>query len=90
MSSIEPVKSGCEVIYEMFQASVRNCLNCVQNCDDHGLLDFKSAVQSIYETFHISLHITIIILQSSDRANAVLIGRSLVIAHAGYDVYLKY
>ena len=22
-----------------------NCLNCVQNCDDHGLLDFKSAVQ---------------------------------------------
>ena len=20
-------------------ASVRNCLNCVQNCDDHGLLD---------------------------------------------------
>ena len=29
----------------LFQASVRNCLNCVQNCDDHGLLDFKSAVQ---------------------------------------------
>ena len=26
----------------LFQASVRNCLNCVQNCDDHGLLDFKS------------------------------------------------
>ena len=29
----------------LFEASVRNCLNCVQNCDDHGLLDFKSAVQ---------------------------------------------
>ena len=29
----------------LFQASFRNCLNCVQNCDDHGLLDFKSAVQ---------------------------------------------
>ena len=28
-----PVKSW------LFQASVRNCLNCVQNCDDHGLLD---------------------------------------------------
>ena len=29
----------------LFQSSVRNCLNCVQNCDDHGLLDFKSEVQ---------------------------------------------
>ena len=23
----------------LFQASLRNCLNCVHNCDDHGLLD---------------------------------------------------
>ena len=23
----------------IFQASIRNCLNCVHNCDDHGLLD---------------------------------------------------
>ena len=22
-------------------ASIRNCLNCVHNCDDHGLLDFS-------------------------------------------------
>ena len=29
----------------LFQASIRNCFNCVHNCDDHGLLDFKSAVQ---------------------------------------------
>ena len=29
----------------LFQASLRNCLNCVHNCDDHSLLDFKSAVQ---------------------------------------------
>ena len=29
--------------------------NCVQNCDDQGLLDFKIR-SSIYETFHISLH----------------------------------
>ena len=41
MSSNEPVKNGCEVIYE--------------NCDDHGLLDFKIR-SSIYGTFHISLH----------------------------------
>ena len=27
------------------KASIRNCLNCVHNCDVHGLLDFKSAVQ---------------------------------------------
>jgi len=41
-----------EVIYEMFhilncgfsrlfQASIRNCLNCVHNCDDHSSLDFN-------------------------------------------------
>jgi len=27
------------------QASIRNCLNCVRNCDYHSSLDFKSAVQ---------------------------------------------
>ena len=40
----------------LFQASIRNCLNCVHNCDDHSLLDFKIR-SSIHETFHISLHI---------------------------------
>ena len=29
----------------LFQASTRNCLNCVHNCDDHSSLDFNSAVQ---------------------------------------------
>ena len=38
----------------LFQASIRNCLNCVHNCDDHSLLDFKIR-SSIYGTFHISL-----------------------------------
>ena len=40
----------------LFQASIRNCLNCVHNCDDHSLLYFKIR-SSIYGTFHISLHI---------------------------------
>ena len=45
----EPVKNGCEVIYEMFhiiielriwnQVSYDHCLNCVHNCDDHSLLN---------------------------------------------------
>ena len=26
-------------LQSLFQASTRNCLNCVHNCDDHGLLD---------------------------------------------------
>ena len=38
-----------------FLASIRNCLNCVHNCDDHSLLDFKIR-SSIYEIFRISLH----------------------------------
>ena len=38
----------------LFQASVRNCLNCVQNCDDHGLLDFKSAVQYMKHFIYIT------------------------------------
>ena len=39
-----------------FQSSIRNCLNCVHNCDDHGLLDFKSAVQ--YNMKHFIYHFT--------------------------------
>ena len=39
-----------------FLAFLCNCLNCVHNCDDHTLLDFKSAVQYM-KVFHISLHI---------------------------------
>ena len=34
MSSNEPVKNGCEVIYEMFH---------ILNCDDHGLLNNELA-----------------------------------------------
>ena len=26
---------------ELFQASIRNCLNCVRNCDDHSSLDLN-------------------------------------------------
>ena len=40
----------------LFEISISNCLNCIHNCDDHSLLDFKIR-SSIYETFHISLHI---------------------------------
>ena len=45
----------------LFQASVRNCLNCVQNCDDHGLLDIKSAVQCMkHFIYHFTLQITFV------------------------------
>ena len=40
----------------LFQASKRNCSNCADNCNDQRLLDFKIR-NSIYETFHTSLHI---------------------------------
>ena len=34
-----------------FQASIHNCLNCVHNYDDHSLLDFKSAVLYMKDSF---------------------------------------
>ena len=62
MSSNEPVKNGCEVIYEMFHYIgfyTHYCLNCVRNCEDHSSLDFKSAVQCMK---HFIYHFTIIII----------------------------
>ena len=56
---------GIQVSYEtplkswLFQASIRNCLNCVHNCDDHGLLDLKSAVQYMKRFMH---HLTFPVL----------------------------
>ena len=44
---------------------VRNCLNCVHNCDDHSLLDFKSAFQYMK---HFIYHFTSI-LQGLIRAH---------------------
>ena len=45
--AMKPMRSRVQTPLKfcLFQASVRNCLNCVQNCDGHGLLDFKSEVQ---------------------------------------------
>ena len=41
----------------LFQASIRNCLNCVHHCEDHSILDFKSAVQYMK---HFIYHFTFI------------------------------
>ena len=49
------------VIYWLFQASIRKCLNCVHNCDDHSLLDFKSAVQYMK---HLKYHFTLKYVQT--------------------------
>ena len=37
----------------LFQASVRNCLNCVLNCDDHGLLEEFLLGQYADDTFFV-------------------------------------
>ena len=42
----------CFVVF--FQASLRNCVNCV-HCDDHFFI-FISFPQFIYDLFHISLN----------------------------------
>jgi len=43
----------------LFQASIRNCLNCVHNCDDHiAYLISKSAVQYMK---HFTYHFTSIL-----------------------------
>ena len=114
VSSNEPVKNGCEAIYEMFhilncgfwnqvsydhrsyernlsncwksqdfngvwnlplkswlfQASIRNCLNCIHNCDDHSLLDFKIC-SSIYETLIFIHHFSLIFAVQIENCNPV-------------------
>ena len=40
-------------VLDFFQASLRNCINCV-HCDDHFFI-FISFPQFIYDLFHISL-----------------------------------
>ena len=44
----------------LFQASIHNCLNCVHNCYDHSLLEFKSTVQYMK---HFIYHFTLISVQ---------------------------
>ena len=69
VSSNEPVKNGCEVIIwnvsyielRILKSSNLWSSQCddhslLEKSDDHSLLDFKIR-SSIYETFHISLHI---------------------------------
>ena len=44
-------------VLNFFQASLRNCINCV-HCDDHFFI-FISFPQFIYDLFHISLSLKI-------------------------------
>ena len=44
----------------IFQASIRNCKNCVHNCEDHSSFDFTSAVQCmIYFIYNFIIHTVI-------------------------------
>ena len=58
LMSLEWIRSRVQTPLKswLFQASILSCLNCVHNCDDHSSLDFKIR-SSIYETFHISVHV---------------------------------
>ena len=38
----------------IFQASLRNCKNCVRNCEDHSFTWFH--IRSSYDSFHIPFH----------------------------------
>ena len=50
-------------VLNFFQASLRNCINCV-HCDDHFFI-FISFPQFIYDLFHISLTRTCITFEST-------------------------
>ena len=44
----------------LFQASLRNCKNCVHNWEDHNSFDFTSAVQyMIYFIYNFIIHVVI-------------------------------
>ena len=54
----------------LFQASLRSCLNCVHNCDDHGLPDFKSTVQYMkHFIYHFTLLLLLLLLLLLNKAN---------------------
>ena len=40
----------------LFQASLRNCLNCVYNCDDHGLLALNFARRAVWSMLPNAFH----------------------------------
>ena len=41
------------MIYEFFQASIRNWKNCVYNCEDHSSFDFTFVIQyMMYFIYH--------------------------------------
>ena len=40
----------------LFQASLRNCLNCVQNCYDHSLLDLTNPQFNVWIISYITSH----------------------------------
>ena len=63
VGSNEPVRNECEVIYMKYFIYncfyIRNCINCVHNCEDHILLDFKIHMQfNIWNISYITSHST--------------------------------
>ena len=63
----------------IFQASLRNCINCICNRDDHSLLDFTSAVQCIKYliSFHKIINVDFAFCQILQKVQLMEIPRTL-------------
>ena len=48
----------------IFSGFLRNCINCVHNCEDHSSFDFISAVL-IYDLFHMHLSMGLLLSRSN-------------------------
>ena len=53
----------CSVLIFLFSGFLRNCINCVYNCEDHSSFDFIAAV-FIYDFFHMHLSIGLLLSRS--------------------------
>ena len=65
--------------HRIFQASLRNCINCIRNLDDHSLLDITSAVQCIKYliSFHKIINVDFALCQILQKVQLMEIPRTL-------------
>ena len=69
--------------------SIRHCLDCVHNCDDHGLLDLKTTVQYMKYFIYNFTSLSLLYKFRSTAENCQNGNRFLVLNHRDITVSTK-